>query len=79
MIVEFEDNGTGISQDHISRVFDPFFTTKPVGQGTGFGLSISQGIILDHNGKIEVKSILEQGTKFIITFQAEMQEDKKSA
>ena len=65
--VEVEDNGSGISKENLSKVFDPFFTTKPVGKGTGLGLSLSYGIVQKHNGHIEVRSELGQGTCFRIS------------
>jgi len=55
--IAIKDNGVGISKENLNRIFDPFFTTKDVGQGTGLGLSISHGIIENHGGKIEVKSL----------------------
>ncbi|MCR4293584.1 MAG: ATP-binding protein, partial [Candidatus Kuenenia sp.] len=68
--IEFTDTGCGIDKEHISRIFDPFFTTKEPGKGTGLGLSISYSIIKDHGGRIDVKSILGEGTTFLITLPA---------
>lgn len=62
--VEVEDNGKGISAEHLNRVFEPFFTTKPVGKGTGLGLSISYGIVQKHGGRIDVDSELGKGSRF---------------
>jgi two-component system, NtrC family, sensor kinase len=62
--VEVEDNGCGISADHLPHIFEPFFTTKPVGQGMGLGLSVSYGIIRDHSGAIEVESTPGRGSLF---------------
>ncbi|MEB3245043.1 MAG: ATP-binding protein [Vampirovibrionales bacterium] len=64
--IEIQDNGRGISPETLPQIFDPFFTTKPVGSGTGLGLSIVYGIIQKHQGDIDVKSELGQGTTFLI-------------
>jgi signal transduction histidine kinase len=62
------DNGAGISPSNINKVFDPFFSTKPVGKGSGQGLSVAHGIIVDkHGGTISVSSMPGEGTVFIIT------------
>jgi two-component system NtrC family sensor kinase len=60
------DTGCGISAQNLSKVFDPFFTTKAVGKGTGLGLSICYSIIRRLGGRIEVKSVPDQGTDFTI-------------
>lgn len=67
VVIEVEDNGKGIAQEHLNRIFEPFFTTKPVGEGTGLGLSLSFNIIEKHNGKIEALSTPGQGTRFRVT------------
>jgi signal transduction histidine kinase len=58
------DHGIGIEPDILRQIFDPFFTTKDVGQGTGLGLSIAYGIIEEHGGWIDVKSIPGKGSCF---------------
>lgn len=62
--VRVTDNGHGIPNEILPQIFDPFFTTKPVGKGVGLGLSISSGIIRDHNGSIHVESEEDKGAKF---------------
>lgn len=52
----FTDNGSGISEDVLSKIFDPFFTTKDVGSGTGLGLDVVHKIIEKHGATIEVES-----------------------
>ncbi len=65
--IVIRDNGKGIPDEDLFRIFDPFFTTKKK-SGTGLGLSLSYGVIKDHNGDIKVRSELGKGTEFIITF-----------
>jgi len=65
--VEIEDTGKGIPPENLQRIFDPFFTTLPVGQGTGMGLSLAYSIIRGHNGRIEVNSVVGQGSRFRLT------------
>ena len=64
--ISFKDNGSGIPQENLNKIFEPFFTTKKVGKGTGLGLSVSYGIIKSLNGKIDVESVQNRGTTFII-------------
>ena len=61
------DTGAGIPSELLPHIFDPFFSTKGVG-GTGLGLSVSYGIIRNHNGTIRVESGLGTGTTFIMEF-----------
>jgi len=61
---EVADTGEGIAPQHLTRVFEPFSTTKPVGKRTGLGLSLSFGIVQKHSGRIEVRSVVGQGTTF---------------
>lgn len=62
------DTGTGIGPDIIEKIFDPFFTTKEKGKGTGMGLSIIHGILMDYGGTITVESKLGEGSTFHVCF-----------
>lgn len=53
----FKDYGTGIPSDIIDKVINPFFSTKPNRMGSGLGLSISHGIINEHDGKLSISSV----------------------
>ncbi len=56
----------GIQPSLIDKIFDPFFTNKSTGMGTGLGLSVSYGIIKDHEGEISVESKPQHGAVFNI-------------
>ena len=64
--ISVKDNGSGISTAEQSKIFDPFYTTKEVGNGVGLGLSISYGIIEEHGGRIELNSVLGDGSEFVV-------------
>lgn len=66
--ISVRDQGIGIAHEHLSRVFEPFFTTKAEGKGTGLGLSTVYGIVKQSNGYIEVNSVVDFGTEFMIYF-----------
>ncbi|MDV2503852.1 MAG: PAS domain S-box protein [bacterium] len=61
-----EDTGPGIAAEHMDKLFEPFFTTKDVGEGTGLGLSVCQGIIEAHGGLIWAENVSEGGAAFIV-------------
>jgi signal transduction histidine kinase len=65
VIVEVSDNGPGVPPEIIDRIFNPFFTTKP--QGSGLGLAIVRKIVDAHDGRIDVTSSRESGTRFRVT------------
>jgi two-component system, NtrC family, sensor kinase len=63
LILDIEDNGSGIPAGEIHKITDPFYTTKPQGEGTGLGLSISIGIMKEHGGDMEIESAVNEGTR----------------
>jgi signal transduction histidine kinase len=68
ILMEFADNGFGISRENQAKIFDPFFTTRDVGEGMGLGLSLTMRIIEEHGGNINVESEPGNGTTFAIYF-----------
>ncbi len=61
-----EDNGCGISDENLSRLFEPYFTAKR--NGMGLGLAATLNILQSHHAEVEVKSKINEGSSFIITF-----------
>ncbi len=59
-----EDTGEGMGKEVIENIFNPFFSTKEREKGTGLGLTVSRGIIQDHEGWIDVESELGKGSVF---------------
>jgi|GEM_PF-249983 len=70
--VQFIDTGSGITPSILPKIFDPFFTTRSVGMGSGLGLPISHSIIAQHKGTIEVKSLEDEGSIFIVRLPTEI-------
>jgi PAS domain S-box-containing protein len=72
--LDFSDDGPGIAPENIGKVFDPFFTTRRPTGGTGLGLTISQAIVKEHGGKIEVESTPGAGATFRVLLPAAIDE-----
>jgi len=68
--IKVSDTGTGIPENLIKNIFEPFFTTKPAYKGSGLGLSVIHGIIMQHGGHIAVESEIGKGTTFKILLPA---------
>ncbi len=65
--IRIRDNGSGMTPEVKGRVFDYLFTTKAAGKGTGLGLAIAHQIVTEkHNGSLDVRSEIDQGTEFCI-------------
>ncbi len=65
-VVRVQDTGIGIEERDLERIFEPFFTTRGGRGGTGLGLSVTYGIVMDHGGKIEVQSRPAEGSTFSV-------------
>ncbi len=68
LVVSVHDGGIGMTPDVLARAFEPFFTTKPVGQGTGLGLAMVYGTVVQHSGHVLVDSTPGRGTEVRLFF-----------
>ena len=66
IVIDVSDTGSGIEEQHKERVFDPFFTTKEVGKGTGLGLAVAHGTVVQHGGAIRAGSSPGGGALFSV-------------
>ena len=73
--ISIKDSGIGIAAEYLDSIFDPYFTTKE--KGSGLGLATSYSIIKNHDGLIDVKSVVAKGTVFRIYLPAIAEEQKK--
>ena len=64
--IEFADGGKGIDPENLGKLFAPGFTTNP--GSPGLGLAVSQKIVEQHGGTIQVRSLLRHGTTFTLNF-----------
>ncbi len=64
--VIIKDNGCGIPEENLSRLFEPYFTSKR--NGMGLGLASTLNILQSHKAHIDVSSVINEGTTFVITF-----------
>jgi len=64
ILITIEDSGSGIPDDKLPKIFDPLFTTREI--GTGLGLPCCKNIVEKHEGVIDVQTILNKGTTFLI-------------
>ena len=69
IVIQMSDSGVGINEDDQARIFEPFFSTGK--KGTGLGLWVTQDIVRQHGGRIEVSSQVGKGTAFSIILQVE--------
>jgi len=77
LVMEFSDSGPGIRDPQ--RIFDPFYTTKPVGKGMGLGLSVTYGVVRDHQGQISCENLPAGGAAFELRFPVAKQSVPKIA
>jgi len=71
VVISVTDTGTGINQAHMAKIFQPFFTANKT-TGLGLGLAVTERIVKNHGGRIEVETHLGQGTTFRICLPSQL-------
>jgi two-component system sensor histidine kinase PilS (NtrC family) len=66
IVIEVQDQGSGIAAEDLPKVFDPFYTTRQ--GGTGLGLANVDRLVRLHNGRVSVRSVVGEGTSFVLEF-----------
>ena len=66
VVIQIKDNGNGVPEEYVYRIYEPFFTTKDPGLGTGLGIPISNKIIQEHKGAINLDNKVGKGAIFNI-------------
>lgn len=74
VVVTIADDGHGIEPDRLKFVFDPFYTTRTQRGGTGLGLSVARGIVIDHGGEMRIDS-LGKGRGTTVTVKLPLRQD----
>ena len=64
VMLAVRDVGSGMNQETVSHIFEPFFTTKPKGKGTGLGLAMVYGVVVQSGGHVAVESKVGKGSSF---------------
>jgi CheY-like chemotaxis protein len=79
-VLRIEDKGMGIAPEDMNRIFEPFYSKKVMGRsGTGLGMAVVWGTLQDHNGYINVKSRIKEGTVFELYFPVTREMPQKAA
>ena len=77
LCLEISDTGVGMEKSTVNRIFDPYFTTKKKGKGTGLGLAVANGLVINYGGAISVKSTPGQGSRFRVFLPAAKEATEK--
>ncbi len=77
VLLEVQDEGRGISDDHLPHITDPFFTTRREEGGTGLGLSVSARILKEHGGRMEFSSTQGKGTSITLSLPVSQKVDRR--
>jgi two-component system NtrC family sensor kinase len=73
--ITISDNGVGIAPEEIEHVFDPFYTTRRSQGDSGLGLILVHRIISDHDDTTKARSVLAEGTQFVVHLPLPQEED----